>query len=146
MDKGLRVRFAARDDLDFVSQDQFMPGQIVARKIEAREVLLAELDGRPVGYLRLEYLWSLVPYISLIVVREGYRRQGVGKALLGFCLAYLAQDGHPWLYSSSQADEPEPQAWHRHMGFQDCGLIAGINAGGVSELFFRKAIPPARAR
>ncbi len=139
----IRVRFAEQGDLTFVSQDQYIPNEVVARKIEAREVLIAELDGFPAGYLRLEYLWSLVPFISLITVAADFRRRGVGKALLDFCLATLSQDGHPWLYSSSQADESEPQAWHRHMGFQDCGLIAGINKGGVSELFFRKAVPPA---
>ncbi len=47
---------------------------------------------------------------------------------------------HEFLYSSSQADEPLPQAWHRRMGFAECGLIAGINPGGVGEIFFRKPL------
>lgn len=96
----LRVRLAERGDLAFVSQDHYIPSQVVTPRIEAREALLA------------------------------------------FCLTALSQDGHPWLDGSSQAGEPEPWAWHRHMGFQDCGLIAGINEGGVSELFFRIAVPP----
>jgi len=44
------------------------------------------------------------------------------------------------LFSSSQANEPEPQAWHRHVGFEECGFIAGINEGGVGEVFFRKVL------
>ena len=133
----IQVRFAQARDLAFVSQDHFIPAQVVARKIQDQEIIIAEIGGEPVGYLRLEYLWSIVPYISLITVEDAHRRRGVGKAILNFTLAYLAESDHTWLYSSSQADEPEPQAWHRHMGFQDCGLIAGINDGGVSELFFR---------
>jgi len=35
-------------------------------------------------------------------------------------------------------DEPEPQAWHRHMGFVECGIINGINENGIGEVFFRK--------
>ena len=59
----------------------------------------------------------------------------------GSITAYVRQMPQPSaLYSSSQVDEPPPQAWHRHMGFQECGIIAGINEGGVGEVFFRKAL------
>lgn len=44
------------------------------------------------------------------------------------------------LLSSSQADEFEPQTWHRHMGFVECGRLEGINEGGVDEVFFRKQL------
>jgi N-acetylglutamate synthase-like GNAT family acetyltransferase len=135
-----KSRFTTLTDLDFVSQDKHIPTEKVAHKIHQNEVIVSELEGQLVGYLRLEYLWSLVPYIALITVEDAYRRMGVGKSLLAFSAKYLAEHDHLWLYSSSQADEPEPQAWHRHMGFKDCGIIAGINAGGVSEIFFRKAI------
>ena len=136
----IHVRFANLKDLEFVSQDQFIPVEVVARKIEWREVIIAEVDGKPVGYLRLEYLWSIVPYIALITVDPAHRQMGVGRAMLDFTLGYLSENNHEWLYSSSQADEPEPQAWHRHMGFQYCGIITGINEGGVSEVFFRRKI------
>lgn len=133
----IHVRFAHQGDLEYVNQDHFIPAEVVARKIDLKEVVIAESDGQPVGYLRLEYLWSIVPYIALITVDPAHRRVGVGKAILDFVLDYLSGHNHEWLYSSSQADEPEPQAWHRHMGFQDCGIITGINEGGVSEVFFR---------
>ena len=45
------------------------------------------------------------------------------------------------LYSSSQADEPEAQAWHRRMGFEECGIVSGINEGGIGEVFFRRPLP-----
>ena len=131
------VRFAGRSDLDFVGRDGFIPPEVVARKIAEKEVIVAEVDGQPAGYLRLEYLWSLVPYVALIWVRPALRRQGVGRALLAFAGEFLRQEGHDVLYSSSQADEPAPQAWHRHVGFEECGLIAGLNEGGVGEVFFR---------
>ena len=137
----IQVRFAGPADLEFVSRDRFIPSEAVARKIDQSEVIIAEIDGQPVGYLRLEYFWSLVPYIALITVEPSFRRRGVGKAILEFLGAFLAQKDHEWLYTSSQANEPEPQMWHRHMGFEDCGIIVGINEGGISEIFFRKRIP-----
>jgi len=133
----LTIRLAAQAELDFVRQiDRHIPVEVAARKIEAQEILVAEANGALVGYLRLEFLWSLVPYIALIRVLPEHQRQGVGRALLAFLEDRLHRQGHTVLYSSSQADEAEPQAWHRHMGFVECGFVAGINAGGVGEIFF----------
>lgn len=107
--------------------------------MEWQEIVVAERGGGPVGALHLEYLWSSVPYIALIYVLPEHRRQGVGRALLRFAETFLGGQGHGALYSSSQADEPGPQAWHRHAGFEECGIVAGINKG-VGEVFFRKRL------
>lgn len=140
------IRFARQDDLDFAYQDRYISTEVLKRKVDAQlalnpdrieDILIAERHSKRVGYVRLEYLWSIVPYISLIQVLPEYRRQGVGKALLGVLETFLRDAGHEALYSSSQADEPEPQTWHRHVGFEECGFIAGIN-DGVGEVFFRK--------
>lgn len=136
----LTTRFAIPADLDLVGQDRHLPPAIVRRKIEWREIVVAELDGGLVGYLRLEYLWSRTPYVAMIHVLPERRRRGVGKALLAFTEEFLREQGHAALYSSSQVDEAEPQAWHRHVGFEECGVIAGINEGGVGEVFFRKRL------
>lgn len=132
----IQVRLATPADLDFVSQDGYIPVAIIQRKIVESEVFIAESDGQSVGYARLEHLWSILPYLALIRVLPACRRRGVGTALLAFIGDVLRERGQVWLYSSSQVDEPEPQAWHRRMGFEECGLIAGIN-NGVGEVFFR---------
>ncbi|HEU0173956.1 MAG TPA: GNAT family N-acetyltransferase [Blastocatellia bacterium] len=134
------IRFATSDDLDFVRQDAFIPIKIVERKIDQGEVIVAEWKGELIGYMRLEYLWSLIPYIALISITPEYRRRGVGKAILRFTEAFLRERGHNALYSSSQANESEPQTWHRHVGFEECGIIAGINKDGIGEIFFRKPL------
>jgi len=139
MTENVNVRFARPDDLEWcVQMDEHVGQAIIQRKIEQGEILLAEIDGKPVGYLRLEYLWSLVPYIALIWVLPEHRRKGVGRAILGYLEEFLREEGYRVLLSSSQANEPQPQAWHRHMGFEECGYLAGINEGGIGEVFFRK--------
>jgi GNAT superfamily N-acetyltransferase len=136
----LIVRFASPEDLDFVAQDGYVPVEVVKRKIEWQEVIVAEQDSLLLGYARIEYLWSIVPYLALIYVLPGHRGQGVGGAILGFIEDYLRGKGIEALYSSSQVDEPKPQEWHRHCGFEECGIIAGINPHGVGEVFFRKRL------
>lgn len=139
MSDGISVRFAAPADLDFLQQRSHVPAEIVKRKVEWREVIVAERRGGLIGALHLEYLWSSVPYVAMIYVLPGHQGQGVGRALLRFAETFLREQGHDTLYSSSQADEREPQAWHRRAGFEECGIIAGINKG-VGEVFFRKGL------
>jgi len=141
----LTVRLATADDLDFVVQDGHISRGVVAGKMDRDEVVVAEQDGESVGYARIEFLWSVVPFIALIWVLEPHRKQGVGTAILAHLEERFRAEGHEALFSSSQADEPEPQAWHRRMGFEDCGVIERINEGGVGEVFFRKVLDPGGA-
>ena len=135
----ISVRRAEIRDLEFVSQDDYTTRDVIQRKIEWNEVFVAQRDDISVGYLRLEYLWSSEPYIGLIRVLQPHRRRGVGRALLASVEDTLRSEGHTVLYSSSQADENEPQAWHRHVGFVECGILNGVN-DGIGEIFFRKSL------
>jgi GNAT superfamily N-acetyltransferase len=139
------VRPATPLDLAFVSRDGQVPPERVGRMIADGRVYLATCDGDPAGYARIEYLWSKIPYLGLIWVLEQHRRRGVGRSLLVAIERDARAAGHEFLYSSSQADEPPPQAWHRRMGFAECGMIAGINRGGVGEIFFRKPLAESTA-
>lgn len=134
------VRRAEEGDVAFVSQDGYLPESVIKRKVAEGNAFVAFRDGVPVGYLRLERLWSKLPYIELVRVMEPHRRSGIGRALLALVEGDLVAHGHLVLYSSSQANEPEPQAWHRQMGFVECGILAGVNEGGVGEVFFRKTL------
>jgi len=61
--------------------------------------------------------------------------------MLKFVERKLRKKWHKVLLSSSQANEPYPsQAWHRAMGFEECGIISGINEKGIGEVFFRKSL------
>jgi len=136
MAQGFVVRPAREDDLDFVRRDREIPEATVRHKISAQDFFVAERNGGRAGFVCLEYLWSKFPFISLIWVAPEYRRQGIGRALLDHAEGFLRARGHNALYSSSVATEPEPQEWHRHMGFRECGIITGINPGGIGEVFF----------
>ncbi|MEA3327274.1 MAG: GNAT family N-acetyltransferase [Chloroflexota bacterium] len=134
------VRLANQSDLDFVSQDGYLSKEEVFWKIKRKECFVLSVDGNLAGYLRLEFLWSLVPFIALIFIKERYQNKGYSRDLLGFVEKTLKNRGYEVLFSSSQANEPTPQAWHRHIGFEECGVINGINEGGVGEIFFRKKL------
>lgn len=133
------VRFAEMGDLTWCAGvDRDIGRAAVRRKIVLREIVLSEVGGELVGYLRLEYLWSKLPYVGLVRVQEEFRRLGVGRAIVYFLEDFLRERGYKVLMSSSQVNEPSAQAWHRAVGFEECGIIAGINEKGIGEVFFRK--------
>ena len=134
------VRFAKPEDVSFITKDGCTDEKTNLWKISSLEVILLLVEDEPAGCLKLEFLWSNVPYIGLIWIDEPYRKCGYSKKLLAFAEDHLRQLGYDTLYSSSQVNEPEPQAWHRHMGFVECGVINGINPGGIGEIFFRKTV------
>ena len=135
------MRFAGPEDLEWcVVEDGVVSEQIVRHKIANDEIIIAEIDGQPIGYIRLEYLLSNKPYIGLIFVDDGYSEEGIGRKMLRFLEDHLKKYGFEELYGSSKASEPEPQAWHRANGFVECGIINGINEGKIGEVFFRKPL------
>lgn len=138
----IKIRFANIKDLNFCkSQDyKHVKRSVLKRRIEEGSVIVAEFGKKKVGYLRIEYLWLSVPYISIVSVAEDYRGKGTGKRMIGFLEKYLTKNGHKFLYSSSQSNESQPKKWHRKVGFKTCGHIKSMNKGNIDEIFFRKNI------
>lgn len=134
------VRIAAPGDLEFIKQKSGLPRERLLQKIQRDEILILSVDDEPVGHLWFAFLWSEIPFIDLIFIKEDFQKRGLSRVLLGYLEEYLQAHGYDVLYSSSQMNEPEPQAWHRHMGFEECGVITGLNHGAIGEVFFRKAI------
>jgi len=141
MEHGVKVRHATLTDLPSCKLlDHSAIESAIRYAIEHQAVVVAECDGNIIGYLRLEFLWSRIPYIGLVWVVESHRDQGVGRSLLSFVETDLRTKGHQMLISSSQVDEPAPRDWHRSVGFVECGVLDGINKGGTGEVFFRKEL------
>ncbi len=135
------ARLATSADADWCqSRDHLVSGDVVRRKILQHELVVAAVGDDLGGYLRLGFLWSTHPLIELIWVEQEHRRIGLGRALLEFVEHMLREQGHKILLSSSQADEPASQAWHRTVGFRECGFIAEVNDHGVGEVLFSKRI------
>ncbi len=141
VDRGTQVRFARRADLAYLERERKeIRRDRLARKIDAKELIVAERGGEILGLLELEFPQPEAPYMSLIRVDGRHRREGIGTALLTFAEDQLRRRDFEVLYTSSAADEPEPQVWHRAAGFEPCGSLEGFNEGGIAEVFFRKRL------
>lgn len=100
-------------------------------------MIVLEGGGRVVGLARYGVLWTDVPFLGLIEIEAPYRKKGNSKLLLEFLKQHLRSQGFVALLSSSQTNEPEPQAWHIHVGFKSNGIIENIADEGVGEIVYR---------
>ncbi len=134
-------RVAVLDDLAWLIANDGHLGEPALRvKVAAGEIFVAEIDGKRAGLLRLDFLWSKIPFIAHVRVDENMRHRGLGTALVQFTCDRMRTQGAAILLSSTSADELVPQAWHRANGFEECGVITQLNDNGADEIFFRKQI------
>jgi ribosomal protein S18 acetylase RimI-like enzyme len=137
----VHVRHAMHADLPWCRRvDPRTPISVLRRSVREDEVLVAEVRGHRVGYLRIEWLWSRLPFVAWVYVANGYRGRGVGRALIATLEEQLGAAGNTVLHSSAQENAPQSLSWHRRMGFSRCGRIEGINADGSDEVFFKKPL------
>lgn len=141
LNMNLEIRFADFNDLkSCVELDLHKNIDTIKNKISMKEVIVAEVNNEVIGCLKIEYIWTHLPFISYIVIKKEFRSSGVGKSMLSFLEKYLKDNGQTILLSSTMADAVNPQKWHLKMGFAECGMLCGINDDGVGEIFFKKVL------
>src|SRR5712692_5391263 len=96
------IRYATDADWPFIEvmeRARRVTEPVLRAKLQLHDLVIAEQDGRSVGYLRLDPLWSCLPFIGLIWVVKEERRRGIGKALLAFVEQAARDAGWDVLYS-----------------------------------------------
>ena len=77
-------------------------------------------DECPIGVLRYSLFWQAVPFLDLLYLDEGHRRQGYGTRAMAYWEAEMRTAGYPYLLLSTQEDE-EAQFFYDRLGYTRCG-------------------------
>jgi len=143
LDDEIRVVQARASDLDTVLSileeaaqwlvsrgiDQWQPGsfsrQRIADRIERGEMYLAELGGRPVGTLALQWsdeeIWGNVfkdaGYVHGIAIRREYAGKGLGLELLRWAENRVASSGKKYLRLDCTAGNQTLNESYERAGF-----------------------------
>ncbi len=131
------VRAAASADASFLIEHDHVGPDVIAGRIQAGQILVAENDGVLVGWLRWNLFWDEIPFMNKLYVLEPHRGHGVGNALMDTWEKSARHDGHEVVMTSSQADE-SAQHLYRKRFYVDCGALVLPNQ--AAELVFRKAL------
>ena len=117
-------------------------GAFIRSHLERHHLVVAEAEGRVVGFLAYRTDWFQCTFVSLVVVEERFRRKGVARE---FFKAVEAISPTPRLFSSTEETNAVSIRMHTALGFQPSGHIDNLPQG-TRELLFYRRIPPRAAR
>jgi ribosomal protein S18 acetylase RimI-like enzyme len=113
-------------------------GPFVRSHVERHHVMVAEEAGEVVGALAYRTDWFQCTFVSLVCVRESFRRRGAARAL--FKMVEAISPG-PRLFSSTEETNAAAIRMHTALGFTPSGHIDNLPQG-YRELLFYKRLPP----
>jgi len=113
-------------------------GPFVRSHVERHHVMVAEEAGEGVGALAFRTDWFQCTFVSLVCVRESFRRRGAARAL--FKMVEAISPG-PRLFSSTEETNAAAIRMHTALGFTPSGHIDNLPQG-YRELLFYKRLPP----
>ena len=134
----LRIRPAECKDFNWLQEhDRHIAPEELSAAIARGRILLAELEGETIGWLRWNLFWDNTPFMNLLYLQLGERRRGYGRQLVAYWEQQMRQAGYNKVLTSTQSDE-EGQFFYRALGYTDAGCL--LLPGEVSELLFCKEL------
>lgn len=130
MNDRFKIRFAEEKDLVWVGFADFLYEEAAQRqKIDRKEIIVCDDDGRITGVLRYSMFWDYIPFINFIWVEEGFREERRASSMIRFLEEETRGRNYQRIMTSTQSNE-NAQGFFRKSGFLDAGGFAmqGQNA------------------
>lgn len=114
-------------DFNDVDTDPIEMATRIARCIATERIFLAEIDGLAIGFLSL-WLFPMVCYaspyaeIAELFVEEGYRRRGVGRALIEQAIETARREGATEIKLNTGFRNTAAQQLYYALGFHNLAL------------------------
>lgn len=113
-------------------------GPFVRSQLERHHVLVAEDEGRVIGFLAFRTDWFHCTFVSLVSVEKDFRRRGVARAL------YRTVEDispSPRIFSSTEETNTVSIRLHAGLGFTPSGHIDNLPQGYRELLFYKRLRP-----
>jgi RimJ/RimL family protein N-acetyltransferase len=110
----------------------------VASHFREHRIVVAEAAGGVVGLLAWRTDWFGCSLVTLIHVKEDFRRRGIAREMVR---AVEALSPGPRLFSSTEEDDAASIRMHAALGFRPSGHVDNLPQG-KRELLYYKRIPP----
>lgn len=120
------------DQLDYQASEAEIAERLGLIEADGRQVLVAELEGRVVGCLSTSMMRVLhrpkpVGRISMMVVDEALRGQGVGKALVRAAERVLHDAGCGLVEVTSHLRRTEAHGFYESLGYERTSVRFAID-------------------
>jgi len=138
----MKIRDATESDVSamyavaHVSAEEGIRRQHIVEWVDARLAIVALIDKVVVGYAVLEYTFFSNGFISMLMVDEGVRRQGVATALIKH-LEEVCETSK--LFTSTNESNKPMRGLMRSMSYEPSGTVYNLDEGDP-ELFYVKRL------
>ena len=134
----INIRFVENNDYLWLKEhDNHISEKILRKKIENKEILVMENNGKIIGWLRYNLFWDNIPFMNMIYFLEEYRKIGLGKKLVEFWENEMKNNGYRNVLTSTQSNE-EAQHFYRKLGYIEIGGFKYFN--DPYEIMFHKIL------
>lgn len=134
----ITIRMAIEDDFPFLEKnDRHIRLNEIKMLIGQDRILLAEIDGETVGWLRWSLFWDNTPFMNMLYFLDGFRGKGYGRQIVEHWENQMRQEGYDTVMTSSLSDE-QAQHFYRKLGYVDSGSL--LLPGEALEIIFTKKI------
>ena len=117
----MSIRIAQINDLHFLKQyDKHISENELKNAINQEQILIAEIDGKNIGWLRYNYFWDNTPFMNMLFVLSEYRSKKYGTNLVVYWEEQMERLGFNTVMTSTQANEYAQHFYHR-LGYNTIG-------------------------
>jgi len=113
-------------------------GAFIKSHLERHHLIVAESAGDIVGLIAYRTDWFECTLVSLVVVKENFRRRGIARE---FFKSVEVISPTPRLYSSTEETDAVSIRMHAALGFVPSGHVDNLPRGHRQLIFYRR-IPP----
>ncbi len=117
----MTIRFACLSDVDYlIENDIHISTDELKTSVGLKRIIVAELEGKIIGWLRYNFFWDNTPFMNMLVFEEKYRFKGYGRKTVTFWEDEMKNQGHKLVLTSTQSDE-QAQHFYRKLHYSDIG-------------------------
>ncbi|HEX2944364.1 MAG TPA: GNAT family N-acetyltransferase [Clostridia bacterium] len=136
------IDYVTEKDRDFwFKLDSYISENEFLLKIRDKRGYIIKDDDKPIGVMRYNLFWDLIPFLNLIYFEEEYRCKGYGTIAMRYWEDEMRQQGFKIAMTSTMVEETS-QHFYRKLGYKDCGCLIKEIPPFVEtmEMFMNKAL------
>ncbi len=117
------IRYVTEEDKGFwFSLDKHLSESEFLLKVRDKRGYIIKDGEKPIGVIRYNLFWDIIPFLNLIYFEESYRGKGYGTSAMLHWENEMLKAGHKLVMTSTMVEESS-QLFYRKLGYKDCGCL-----------------------
>ncbi|MGG5319125.1 GNAT family N-acetyltransferase [Enterococcus sp. AZ072] len=117
----MQIRLATSEDVQFLDEnDPHIEKQELLNSIHLNRVYIIEEKRQKIGWLRYNYFWDSIPFMTMLYFFEEYRGQGHGRQAIEFWESKMREFDYKRVMTSTVSTEFAQHFYHK-LGYVPIG-------------------------